>query len=192
MSSLSSVQQSPSGSRLSRVLSVIVGVLGVGMVITGVSVYAYTSHQLSAQGITVAAVSSDDPGPLAGRPVAGPFTALAQANAINHHMLALTDGKTFGELGNVATSDGKTYRADVAADKSTDGQSHQAGDTLSAADAKTYAARATAQTGSFLQASLLVSVVAFGVSALIIGLGLMFLIVAIALVGANRPSRRRV
>ncbi len=178
-------------SRLSRFLSVLVIILGIVMVGAGIGVYAYTSGQLADQKITVAAVTEDDPGSLAGKPVEGPFTALAQVNAIRHHINSATGGKTYGELGSVNTSDGKTYKSDVTVEQSTDGQAHKAGDPLSSADAKTYAARATAQSGSFLQASLLVSVVAFGVAALIIGLGLMFLVIGIALVSLNRRLVRR-
>lgn len=167
--------------RLPRVLTIVVGALGVAMAVVGVSAYAFTSSQLSVQHITVAAVTPEDPGSLAGKPVAGPFTALAQINAINHHMLAATGGKTYGELGNVATKNGATYSRDVPAASSTDGMEHKAGDPLSESDSKTYAARTTAQQGSFLQASLYVSVLAFGVSALVAGVGLVFVLVALAL-----------
>lgn len=166
--------------RAPRVLSIIVMVLGALMVAVGVTTYAVTASQLNDQKINVAAVTPEDPGSMAGDPVNDPFSALAQINAIQHHTDTATGGKTYAELGNVATSDGKTYNKDVTADASTDGQAHQAGDTLSAADAQTYSARATAQTSSFLQASLYVSVLAFGVSALIIGLGLV-----VALIGAT-------
>uniref|UniRef100_S0DDL0 Aromatic ring-opening dioxygenase LigA n=1 Tax=termite gut metagenome TaxID=433724 RepID=S0DDL0_9ZZZZ len=161
------------------------------MFIVGIGVYAFTSSQLSEQKITVAAVTADDPGSLAGKPVAGPFTALAQVNAIKHHIASATGGLTYGELGNVATADGQTYNKDLTAEQSTDGQAHKAGDPLSAADAKTYAARDTAQQGSFLQASLLVSVIAFGVAVLIMGLGLMFIVISVALVSMNRAKLRR-
>ncbi len=182
------VQPTARVARTPKVLSLIVAILGVVMVVIGSGVYAFTSGQLAAQKITVAAVTAEDPGSLAGQPVAGPFTAMAQVNAIQHHLNSITNDKTYGELGNVATSDGKTYNADVTAEKSTDGQVHKTGDPLSAADAKTYSARATAQTASFLEASLLVSVVAFGVAALIIGLGVMFFLVGLALVFTNRRT----
>ena len=165
-----------------KYLSIFVGILGVLMVIIGVSVYAFASSQLSSQRITVEAVTDDNPGFFYNDPVRGPFTAMAQASAIRQHADAATGDKTFGELPNVATSDGKTYRSDVTMDNTTDGQTHKAGDALSATDAKTYAARATAQQASFLEASLFVSVIAFGVGALIVGLGLTFIVVSLALV----------
>jgi len=169
-----------------KYLSIFVGILGVLMVVIGVSVYAFASSQLSSQRITVEAVTDDNPGPFFDKPVRGPFTAMAQASAIRQHADAATGNKTFGELPNVASSDGKTYRSDVTMDNTTDGATHKAGDALSATDAKTYAARATAQQASFLEASLFVSVIAFGVGALIVGLGLTFIVVSLALVSTVR------
>jgi hypothetical protein len=59
---------------------------------------------------------------------------------------------------------------------------------LEATDGKTYAEldredplRATAMNGSFLRASLFTSVVAFGVAALVMGLGVLFIIVGYAI-----------
>ena len=59
---------------------------------------------------------------------------------------------------------------------------------LNATDGKTYAeldqddpARETAMTGSFLQASLYTSVVAFGVAFMAIGVGIVFILVGIAI-----------
>jgi hypothetical protein len=64
------------------------------------------------------------------------------------------------------------------------------------ADGKTYAEldqddpnRDTVMTASFLRASLFTSVVAFGVAALVVGLGLLFIAVGIALVALDRRSR---
>ena len=177
--------------KLTKALSLTIGLLGVIMLVVGVSVYAFTSQQLGKQGITVASVTPEEPGRLVGKKVAGPFTALAEANAIDHHRASATDGKTYGELGNVATSDGKTYSRDVAADASPDGEAHQVGDALSEADSKTYTARMLAKDASFLQASLFVSVLAFGVSALIAGLGLVFILVAATFLVLIRPARNR-
>lgn len=178
----------PTSQKAPKFLSILVGILGALMVILGVGVYVFTSSELSSQHITVEAVTDDDPGPLFNKPVKGPFTAMAQASAIRKHADAATDGKTFGELPNVATSDGKTYRSDVTLADSTDGAVHKAGDPLSATDAKTYSMRQTTQLASFLQASLIVSVVAFGVGVLIVGLGLMFILISIVLVMQNRRT----
>ncbi len=179
--------------RAARVLSIIVIVVGALMVAVGITTYAYTTSQLADQQIDVSAVTPEDPGSMAGDPVDDPFSALAEINAIQHHTDEATGGKTYAELGNVATSDGKTYNKDVTADTSTDGQAHKAGDTLSDADAKTYSARSTAQTSSFLQASLFLSVLAFGVSALIIGLGLIVALIGVTIhLTLRRPRAQAV
>jgi len=176
--------------RISRILAIIVCVIGLVMFVFGIGTYVFTSQQLGSQGITVSAATADDPGSLVGKPVNGPFTALAQANAINHHALAAGGGKTYAELPNVATSDGKTYNKDVAQESSTDGQAHAAGDPLSEQDAASYAARSTAQQAALLQASLFVSVLAFGVSVLIIALGLVLVMIALALLGTLPPKQK--
>ena len=163
-------------SRAATVLSVIVLVLGVLVAGTGIAIYAVTGSKLQAQH---ADVNPDAPSH-AGQQITDPFTALAQIDGIQKHVDEATGGKTFGQLPQIATSDGKTYNKDVTAATSTDGQTHAKGDPLSASDAKTYSARNTAQTASFLQASLFLSVLAFGVSAFIIGVG-----VIVALIGAT-------
>jgi len=175
--------------RVPRVLATAVVVVGAVMAAVGVTTYAITTAQLRDQHVTVAAVTPQNPGSMAGKRVSDPFTALAEINAIKHHTAAITGGKTYGELGNVASSDGQTYNKDVTVAASTDGQAHAVGQTLSAADAKTYAARSTAQQSSFLQASIYVSVLAFGLSALIIGLGLVVVLIGLTIRLALRDSR---
>lgn len=171
-------------SRLPRVLSRILAVVGILMFIAGIAIYAGTSAALSAQHITVAAVTPEDPGPFAGQPAGDPITVLAQIQAIEHHVAAATGGKTFGEIKSVATSDGKTYSRDVAAEASTDGQAHKAGDPLSDADAKQYSGRITAQQGAWTQASLIVSEIAFGIGLLVTALGLIIFLLAVAQLAA--------
>jgi len=177
--------------KLPRLLAWLVAAIGVIMLVAGLAVYGVTSAQLRSQDIKVAAVSADAPGAMAGKQVAGPFTALAQINAIKHHTATATGGKTYAELPNVATSDGLTYNTDLTAEKSTDGQSHVKGDPLSAADAKSYSSRALAQQSSFLQASLLLSVLAFGVAAFIAGTGLTVLIIGLALLALLGAAARQ-
>ncbi|HEY0261378.1 MAG TPA: aromatic ring-opening dioxygenase LigA [Lacisediminihabitans sp.] len=67
---------------------------GAALIATGSVVWAVVRKQLRAEKITV---SPDSP-MLAGAPVEGPFTALAEANIINQHALAASKGKTFAEL----------------------------------------------------------------------------------------------
>lgn len=71
------------------------GILGaLVMIIGGGVVWGVVSSQLAAEQITVA----EDAAFLAGAPVVGPFSAYAQADIINHHALAMADGKTYAEL----------------------------------------------------------------------------------------------
>jgi hypothetical protein len=64
------------------------------MIVAGVVTWAVVRDQLAAENITV----SDDAPFAAGRSVEGPFTAYAQAEAINDHALAASNGLTYAEL----------------------------------------------------------------------------------------------
>ncbi|MCL2470400.1 MAG: hypothetical protein FWF25_01470 [Propionibacteriaceae bacterium] len=174
-----------------KTLSVIVGIVGVLMLLGGIGLYIGVSVQLTSQHATVSVKDPDDPGPYANQEIRGPITAYAQIQVIQHHLNAITGGKTFGQLPLIATSDGKTYNADVTEATTTDGQVHKKGDPLSSADAKTYSARNTAQTASFLEASLLVSIMAFGVAVMIAGLGLLFIVISFTLLVVIRMATRR-
>jgi len=178
----------PQASRLPRLLSLIVACLGLIVLVVGVAVYGYTSSQLKAQHITVAAITADAPGSQAGKTVAGPITAMAQINAVRHHTDTATGGKTFGQMKSVS-SDGKTFSADIAAGVCSAGDPGGAkGDPLTADCAKYYAGRITAQQGSWTQASLMVSVLAFGVSAFIAGMGLVLILIGCTLYAGLRPQ----
>jgi hypothetical protein len=70
---------------------------------------------------------------------------------------------------------------------------------LEAGGGKTYAelprddpARQTVMTASFLRASLFTSVVAFGVAALVVGLGLLFIAIGFGIIGLEKRIDRRV
>jgi ABC-type glycerol-3-phosphate transport system permease component len=106
---------------------------GILLILVGGTVWGVVSSQLSAEQITVA----EDAPFLANTPVAGPFTALAQAAIINTHALEGSGGLTYAQLD----------REDPA--------------------------RAVIMNASFLRASLFTSVVAFGVSAFAMGLGVL-------------------
>lgn len=71
------------------------GILGaIVLIVGGGVVWGIVSSQLAAENISVA----EDAAFLGGAPVAGPFSAYAQADIINHHALAMADGKTYAEL----------------------------------------------------------------------------------------------
>lgn len=72
----------------------VTSLLGYGFVAAGVAGYVAVRQQLLAENITV----HDDVKSLAGRKVADPVTAYAQADIVNKHALAMTGGKPFASL----------------------------------------------------------------------------------------------
>ncbi|MCC2593158.1 aromatic ring-opening dioxygenase LigA [Tessaracoccus sp. OS52] len=152
--------------KLVGMLSIIAGIV---MAIAGIVTYVTVSQQLASENITV----PDDAAFLAGDKVDGPFSAFAQADIINHHALDASEGKTYAELGGLAR------------------QAEADGDTE--LQEKYTQQRGTVMNASFLRASLFTSVVAFGVAALVIGLGILFGLIGWALVSlANDVDRRAV
>lgn len=152
---MSAVTKSTKPVAIIGLLSIIAGFV---MIIAGGVIWGVVTSQLKAENITVSAVTDEDPGALAGKPVAGPFTAYAQANAINHHALASTGGRTYAELG-----------ADASAAEAAGASEEEV--------AEIRAQRTSIMNASFLRASLFTSVVSYGICALVIGLGVMFILV---------------
>ena len=77
-----------------RVLSIIVVVAGALLMVAGAITWFVVRDQLAEEKIVV----SDDAPFLGGDEVDGPFSAYAQAEAINDHALAASDGLTYAEL----------------------------------------------------------------------------------------------
>jgi hypothetical protein len=69
--------------------------LGVVLILGGLTTWIMVSRELSVQKITV----SEDAGCLAGDQVDGPFSAYCEAEVIEKHALESTGGKTYAELG---------------------------------------------------------------------------------------------
>ena len=82
------------GSHGVRVMGVLVIIIGFIFVVAGAGTYYTVSTTLSDEQITV----SDDAKHFAGDPVDSPWTAYAQANAIEQHALEAGGGKTYAEL----------------------------------------------------------------------------------------------
>jgi len=114
-----------------KIVGIITLVAGVIMILAGAATWLQVTNELKDQRITVA----EDASMYAGKQVAGPLTAYAEAEVIQKHALEATGGKTYAELD----------REDPV--------------------------REVAMTASFLRASLFSSVIAFGVAAMAIGLG---------------------
>jgi hypothetical protein len=77
-----------------RVLSIIVIVAGTLLMVAGAITWFVVRDQLAEEKIVV----SDDAPFLGGDEVDGPFSAYAQAEAINDHALAASGGLTYAEL----------------------------------------------------------------------------------------------
>ena len=167
------------GSRPVKLIGLIMVVAGLIMVVAGGVTWALVTTQLKAENITVAAVTPKAPGRLAGKPVAGPFTAYAEAAAIKYHALADAKDRTYAQLG----TDAKALKTKLAAAGMAEADIAKDPGVVALADA-----RDTAMTGSFLRASLFTSVISFGVAALAIGLGLLFALLGFALVNISRPT----
>jgi hypothetical protein len=78
-----------------RVVSIVVIVIGAILIVAGVVTWFVVRGQLSDEKIVV----SEDAPFLGGWDVDGPFTAYAQAEAINDHALEASGGLTYAELG---------------------------------------------------------------------------------------------
>jgi len=77
-----------------RVLGLVVIISGCVLAIAGMVTWFVVQEQLSDEHITV----SDDADRFAGEAVEGPFTAYAEADAIEGHALAASGGKTYAQL----------------------------------------------------------------------------------------------
>jgi hypothetical protein len=154
-------------------------IAGILMIVAGGLTWGLVTTQLKAESITVSAVTPEAPGSLAGKPVAGPFTAYAQANAIQHHALAGANDRTYAQLG----ADAKVLKAKLVASGATDADVAKDPGVVAIADART-----SAMNGSFLRASLFTSVISFGVAALVMGLGLLFALLGFALVKVSSQT----
>lgn len=151
--------------RLAGIASLIAGLV---LIVSGAVTWGLITTNLAEQNITVA----PDAKMLAGDKVNGPFSAFAEAQIINEHALKATNGQTYAELG-----------AQV-------NEAKEAGDTALAEELQ--GQRTTVMNASFLRASLFTSVVSYGVAALVMGLGVLFLLVGAAFLSLARTVAARV
>jgi hypothetical protein len=161
-----------------KVVGLITVIAGLVMIVAGGLTWALVTTQLKAEQITVSAVTDKAPGSLAGQLVAGPFTAYAQANAIDHHALTEAKGRTYAQLG----ADAKALKAKLAASGVAKDAIDKDPGVVALADS-----RKNTMNGSFLRASLFTSVISFGVAALVIALGVLFSLLGLALVKVSAP-----
>ncbi|RPF26974.1 aromatic ring-opening dioxygenase LigA [Georgenia muralis] len=145
---------SKSATKIAGIVSIIAGIV---FIVAGAVTWGLITSNLAEQNITVA----DDSEMLPGDDVNGPFSAFAEAQIINRHAMDSTGGKTYAELGGEV------------------GAAEAAGDTALAEELQ--GQRTTVMNASFLRASLFTSVVSFGVAALVMGLGVLWILVGWAL-----------
>ena len=150
--------------KFAGILSIIAGIV---LIVAGAITWGLITTNLAEQNITVA----QDSKMLAGDKVNGPFSAFAEAQIINEHALDSTDGKTYAELGSEVRA------------------AEEAGDAALAEELQ--GQRNTVMNASFLRASLFTSVVSYGVSALVIGLGVLFLVFGAAFTSLARTASVR-
>src|SRR5690625_5568504 len=77
-----------------RIIGLIAIIAGAVMVLGGGVTWGMVQSQLTAESITI----PDDADMFPGKQVKGPLTAVAQADIINEHALAASDGKSYAEL----------------------------------------------------------------------------------------------
>ncbi len=166
--------------RISGIIGIVAGLL---MVVVGGVVWGFAANQLSAQEITV----PDDANFLAGSTVNNPFSAMAQADIIGVHQqhgavdTLTANADMLAEIG-ITVDPEATYNFSTLGGINKVVNAAVAEGTIDAEEAAPILAlRNTANQASGLQAALYTSVIAFGVAALIIGLGILSAINGFAL-----------
>ena len=163
-----------------KFIGIFMMVAGLLMIVAGGVTWGLVQTQLKAEHITVAAVTPENPGRLAGKDVAGPFTAYAQATAIE------TNTRSRAPVARPTPRSGRTRLRSRTSSRLAVPATRIS---RTNADVKALAAtRTTTMNGSFLRASLFTSVVSFGIAALVIGLGLLFILIGFALMKVASPS----
>ncbi|WP_152203437.1 aromatic ring-opening dioxygenase LigA [Georgenia thermotolerans] len=147
-----------------KVTGIVAIVAGIVFILAGGVTWGLITSNLVEQKIVVA----EDSTMLPGDEVNGPFSAFAEAQIINEHAMHATEGKTYAELG-----------AEVKA-------AEAAGDTAKAEALQ--GQRTTVMNASFLRASLFTSVIAYGVAALVMGLGVILTLVGWAFTTLAAPA----
>lgn len=146
----------PSPRRFIPVVGITALIFGLLFIVAGGVTWGVVTSQLKEQEITIPEDATFMN--LGGKQVAGPLTAYAQADIINVHALAGTEGRTYAELGALINEAETEEEAE-----------------------ELQAQRTSVMNASFLRASLFTSIVAYGVSALVIGLGFVLVLTGLAI-----------
>ncbi len=152
-----------------RVLGILLLIAAVLLLVGGGVAWGLTSAQLKAENMTVPGDARSN----AGKQVAGPLTAWSMQEVIQMHTDKITGGKTYAELGAVVEQAKEEFGAD----------SEEA--------AAAQGLRTTAQSASGLRASLFTSILAFGVSFLVMALGISTGITGAAFLSIGNQQAKR-
>ena len=147
--------------KATKIVGILSIIAGLVMIVAGAVTWGVVTSQLNAENITVPGDSEFMGGAYAGKKVGGPLSAYAQADIINVHALKGSNGETYATLGKLAND------------------ARDAGDEAAAEEFSKQ--RTSMMTASFLRSSLFSSVIAYGVAALVIGLGVLFGLIGWAL-----------
>jgi hypothetical protein len=147
---------------IAKIAGIVAIIAGALFIVAGGVTWGVVSNQLAAENITV----PEDSSMLPGDKVDGPFSAYAQAQIINEHALAGTEGRTYAELGSAMR------------EVEEGSEEHQA----------LQEQRTSVMNASFLRASLFTSVVSYGVAALVIGLGVLWILTGWALTSLAKAT----
>ena len=85
--------------KATKIVGIVSIIAGIVMIVAGALTWGMVTSQLQAEKITVPGDSALMGGAFAGKPVGGPLTAYAQADAINMHAMKASEGLTYAELG---------------------------------------------------------------------------------------------
>lgn len=129
-----------------KILGIITLVLGLVMLVAGGVAYGLVGSYLKEENITVAGDADN----FAGKQVAGPFTAFAQAEIIDKHALAGSNGLTYAELGDLQR-EASAKVEELAGQGLGEGDAEY--DAAAAELAEISQQRTTVMNGSFLRAS---------------------------------------
>lgn len=153
-----------SGAGFTRLIGIILVVLGAVMLVSGGVAWGAVSSQLKVQEMVVPGDAPSN----AGKAVTGPMTAWSMQEIIDIHSSHATNGETYATLGDLVNEAKEEFGDD----------SEEA--------AELQALRNTAQSASFLRASLFTSILAFGVSFLVMGVGVTTILTGLAFVRSRQ------
>lgn len=163
---MTSTQSSAKGG-YRKIIGWVLALIGAVMLVSGAVAWTAVGSQLKAENMVVPGDATSN----AGKAVTGPLTAWSMQETIAHHADTATDGLSYADLGTVVNEAKEQYGDD----------SPEASEAQGMRDLQMNA--------SFLRASIFTSILAFGVSLLVVGTGLSVLLTGTAFIaGSNKKA----